>query len=443
MTPHGRRSRLLAPLLVGFLAAAAWPLSALSSQGISSNDASRVRGMLKDMYESIGKNYYDRDLQGLDWEARYEEYRDKISTTPSLSAGLGLVAGFVDGLGDSHTYFRPPTWSKRVEYGYDVGIVGNDAFILRVLPGTDAASKLRPGDRVLSINGNQVTRESYGRMQYILNLLTPQVATKVVVRGPDGSEREELVASKVIDGRALTVLGGPGFSTQMGDMVREMEDARYEMRLQSVVLDDLLISKMPTFLVEAGEIDRMISQARKHTTLVLDLRGNPGGFIVALQRLVGSVFEQDQFIGTRVTRFGRGRLSAPTRGNNAFTGRLIVLIDSASGSSAELFARVVQLERRGEVIGDRSAGVVKEAQFFPFAQGSQVILTYGASITSADVLMKDGLSLERVGVTPDSILLPTADDMASGRDPVMSHAAQLAGVALDPVAAAKLFQEKR
>lgn len=438
-----RPSRLRVLLLAAWLTTAAWPLSALSGQGISANDVSRVRGMLKDMYESIGKHYYDRNLQGLDWDARYEEYRERIATAPSLGAGLGLVAGFVDGLGDSHTYFQPPTWSKRVDYGYEVGIVGNNPYVLRVTPGTDAASKLHPGDRVLSLNGNQITRESFGRMQYILNLLTPQVATKVVVRAPDGSEREELVASRVIEGRALTVWGGPGFSAQLGDMVREMDAARYEIRQRSVVLDDVLVWKMPTFLGEPSEIDRVISQARKHQTVILDLRGNPGGYVVGLQRLVGSVFERDQLIGTRVTRAGRSRLSARTRGKNAFTGRLFVLIDSASGSSAELFARVIQLERRGEVIGDRSAGVVKESRLFPFAQGSQVILTYGASITSADVIMKDGVSLERVGVTPDLVLLPTADDLAAGRDPVMSHAAQLAGVTLDPVAAAKLFQDRR
>lgn len=398
--------------------------------------------MLKDMHESIEKYYYDRNLQGLDWDARYREYQDRISRAPSLSAGLGLVAGFVDGLGDSHTYFQPPTWSKRVDYGYDVGIVGSEPYVLRVKPDSDAASKLHPGDRILSINGNQITRESFGRMQYILNLLTPQVATRVVVRSPDGSEREELVESRIIEGRALTVLGGPGFSVQMGDMVREMESARHEIRQRSVVMNDVLIWKMPTFLSEPGEIDRMVSQARRHATLILDLRGNPGGFIETLRRLVGSVFDQEQFIATRVIRAGRVRLSAPTRGRDAFTGRLIVLIDSASGSSAELFARVMQLEHRGEIIGDRSAGVVKESRFFPFSQGSQVILTYGAMITSADVLMKDGLSLERVGVTPDLILLPTADDLAAGRDPVMSRAAELAGIALDPVAAAKLFQDK-
>ena len=424
------------------LAALSGSLLAQPPQVISSNDASRVRRMLKDVYEAIKKNYYDKALHGLDWDARYKEYNDRIGKVPSLSTGLGLVAGFVDGLQDSHTYFEPPSWSKHVEYGYEVGIVGEVPYILSVTPGSDAAAKLHPGDRVLGLNGNQVSRESFSRMQYILNLLTPQVATEVAIRGPDGVERKELVQSKVVEGRAMTVIGGSDFSTVIGDLERDMEAARYAMRQRWAEIGDVLIWKMPSFLADDGEIDRVISQARKHSTLILDLRGNPGGYIVALQRLVGSVFEQDQFVATRVTRAGRERLAAKTRGKNAFTGRLIVLIDSRSGSSAELFARVVQLEHRGEILGDRSAGAVMESRLFPFSQGTEVFLIYGASITSADAIMKDGASLERVGVTPDSVLLPTAEDLATGRDPVLSHAATLAGVALDPVAAAKLFQDK-
>jgi C-terminal processing protease CtpA/Prc len=58
------------------------------------------------------------------------------------------------------------------------------------------------------------------------------------------------------------------------------------------------------------------------------------------------------------------------------------------------------------------------------------------------VIMSDGNTLEKVGVTPDELLLPTPADLAAGRDPVLAHAAELAGLKLDPVEAAKLFPFK-
>jgi len=154
---------------------------------------------------------------------------------------------------------------------------------------------------------------------------------------------------------------------------------------------------------------------------------------------VGDIFEDEVKIADRVGRKDMKPEIAKSRGQKAYSGKVVVLIDAKSSSAAELFARLVQLRKRGVVMGDRSSGSVMEARRYTEHLGSDVVVFYGASITESDLVMSDGKSLEHTGVTPDEIVLPTAADMASGRDPVLSHAAATLGVKLSPEEAGKLM----
>jgi C-terminal processing protease CtpA/Prc len=64
------------------------------------------------------------------------------------------------------------------------------------------------------------------------------------------------------------------------------------------------------------------------------------------------------------------------------------------------------------------------------------------SATRADVIMPDGTRLEKVGVTPDTLLVPTPQEMSVGRDPVLAHAASLVGVELDAKKAGAVFRSE-
>jgi carboxyl-terminal processing protease len=197
---------------------------------------------------------------------------------------------------------------------------------------------------------------------------------------------------------------------------------------------------MPSFSVEPEFVDSVMSeQVKGNGALILDLRGNPGGYIVTLERLAGYFTDHDVKIADRKGRKEMKPMLGKTRGKDIFTGKLIVLVDSKSASCSEMFARLIQLEKRGIVLGDVSAGAVMQSRFYGQEMGVNTIVMYGASITDADVIMTDGKSLEHTGVRPDELILPTAEDMAARRDPVLVRAAELLNVKLDPVKAGAMF----
>jgi C-terminal processing protease CtpA/Prc len=176
----------------------------------------------------------------------------------------------------------------------------------------------------------------------------------------------------------------------------------------------------------------MVGKMRAHTGVVLDLRGNPGGYVDTLDRLLGGLFQNDLKILNRVGRDATKAVSATGRHHNAFTGRFAVLIDSESASASEVLARVVQLERRGFIVGDRSSGSVMEARLYPHEVALDSRVSYAISVTDADLVMTDGKSLEHVGVEPDTMILPTDQDLANNRDPALAKAAGLVGAKLSP-----------
>jgi C-terminal processing protease CtpA/Prc len=391
--------------------------------------------MLRTAYDDVKKYYYDPGLHGLDWDARFREYSAMIGRAHNMDNGLSVIAAFLYGLKDSHTYFVPPARADRFDSGYRFALVGDACFITQIRPNTDAATKLHIGDQVLQLDGFNVNRENIQDVQYFLKILTPRATEQLDVRSPAGEQRRVSVNSEIKANRQIS-----DSTTHMDywDTVRRIEDESHATRSRMVQHEDTAIWKLQYFNLDIDEVRRNINIARKHKTLILDLRGNPGGAIDSLKSMVSGLFDHDVKLYDRADRKESKPVIARHSGK-PYQGKLIVLVDAASGSCAELLARIVQIERRGSVIGDKTAGTVMESIIYRESQGNRTRIFYGFSVTDANLIMSDGKSLEKTGVVPDEVLLPTGADLAAGRDPVLARAAELAGIKLDTIAAGKMF----
>jgi len=272
-------------------------------------------------------------------------------------------------------------------------------------------------------------------LNFIFTVLRPQPGLAVVVATPNGERREVQLAASMRKTQEIRDLTGWGIF----DYLRDIENQIRDDRMRWVEVEDVMVLKFPHFAYSESEVDDVMKKARKRSGLVIDLRGNGGGSVETLRAFLGNFFDHEVKIGDRVTRNNTKAINAHSEGKHAFRNKLVIVTDSSSGSASEVLARVVQIEKRGVVVGDRSAGAVMEARHNQYKIGLGTILPYGASITEADLIMTDGKSLERVGVTPDEVLLPSGADLAAGCDPVLARAVELAGAKISPEAAHNLF----
>ncbi len=398
----------------------------------------RAHAILLQTYAEVKRNYYDPTYHGVDLDTTYKQLDARMNASQTINDSFRVIAAFLLQLHDSHTFFQPPMRTNHSTLGYEMEMVGDKCLITHIRPGTDAAIKLHVGDQVLALNHFIMRRADFSNMRYFLQTLSPAPTETLNLQSPSGERREVTLQALLRPGVPILDITSEG-SADFWKLVRDDEAMDHLNRQRFYESGDVILWKMPSFEVDTTTMDKMFSKARKHQTLVLDLRNNPGGSEDSLKYMLGHVFDHDVKLADRVSRKETKPILAKTAGSSAFTGKLIVLVNSQSASAAELFARVVQLEKRGLVVGDQSAGAVMEAHDYDESVGTDAKVFYGLSITSANLLMSDGKSLENTGVVPDDNSLPTAADLADSKDPVLSHALQLAGIPMDPVAAARLF----
>ena len=427
----------------GFLKAAAicavflFLVTTLRAQSLDRIERGRAKDMLNAVKKEIKSNYYDPTFHGIDLDARFKVAEEKLDKAASLGQAFGIIAQAVMELNDSHTRFFPPSRAAKFEYGWRMQMIGDKCFVTAVKPKSDAEAKgLKIGDEILSVEGFRPSRKEMWKINYYYNALSPRLGLNVKVQSPDAKEPRDLnIAAKVKQLKAFV---------NFNDLIREFElsDGGGEEH-RFVKIGGTTVWKMPSFMSEPTMIGNIMQgKISQSASLILDLRGNGGGYVVTLEELAGYFVEKDTKIADLKGRKEMKPQMAKSKGKDVFKGRLIVLVDANSGSAAEIFARFMQLEQRGVVIGDRSSGSVMQSRGVAMEMGVDTVVPYGMNLTNADVLMSDGKSLEHFGVTPQVQMLLTGADLSAQRDPVLAAALELLGQKVSPEQVGKMFPFK-
>jgi carboxyl-terminal processing protease len=405
-------------------------------QEITRFDRERDRMMLRTVENDLRQYYYDTTYHGLALATVFDSAEARIAAAESNSEAFLMIALTLNALHDSHTRFYPPHRTADAAYGWNLGMVGDSCYILNVGPTSDAATQgVKPGDRVIAVDRFAPTRGDRLNLEYFYYALAPRDAVRLTLQSPGDSVRSVVAQAKVTS-------RFPVMDLTHGDdiwrLIRQRQNVDRARRSRFWAFGtDVLVWRLPDFMVEGREIDRVVRRAQGFQALVIDLRGDPGGWESTLLRLAGAFVGADTF-GVRRQRTKTEQLRTDA-GGPRFTGTVVAVVDAQSASAAEMLAYLLQLRKRGTVVGDRTAGAVMEARGYEHSIGTEVVVFFYTSVTVADLVFADGTRLEGRGVIPNEIVLPSGADLAARRDPALARAITIAGHSLTPEAAGDLF----
>ncbi len=140
------------------------------------------------------------------------------------------------------------------------------------------------------MSGFTVNRGDFHDIQYYFNILAPQTAVSFDLLSPTGEARHAFVNTRVVSRKLILDLNNPSDLWEFKHM-GEKEDIAARSRI--VELGDIAIWKLKEFNLDSDQIERALGIARKHKTLILDLRGNPGGTVTSLKSIAGGLFDHD------------------------------------------------------------------------------------------------------------------------------------------------------
>ncbi|HEU5136543.1 MAG TPA: carboxy terminal-processing peptidase, partial [Steroidobacteraceae bacterium] len=159
------------------------------------------------------------------------------------------------------------------------------------------------------------------------------------------------------------------------------------------------------------DVRRLINElkAEKIDGLVLDLRGNGGGYLPEATALTGLFVDKGPVVQLKVTT-GELEVQDDPEPGVAYSGPLAVLVDRFSASASEIFAGAIQDYHRGVVLGQRTFGKGTVQNLVPLDRWSPRPVNGQLTVTIGKFYRVTGESTQHRGVEPD-VTLPSQIDM--------------------------------
>lgn len=319
----------------------------------------------------------------------------------------GMISGLAASLNDPYTFFLPPAESKQFAsdisgsfegVGMQIDIKDGVLTVVSPLKGTPAeAAGIKAGDQILKIDGEST--KGLDVTKAVAKIRGPKgtVVAFSILRAGWGAPREIKVTRAVINVPVVTTTA--------------RKDGIFVIALSEFTANspDLFRNALREF-IQSGD-----------TSLILDLRGDPGGYLEAAVDVAswflpsGDVVVSEDYAGHQPTIVHR------SYGYDIFNKnlRMVILVDGGTASASEILADSLRTHGVAKLVGVNTFGKGVVQQLFDVTPETSL------KITVARWLGPDGEQIPHTGITPD-VNVPVSDaGIKAGKDPQMDKAVEL------------------
>jgi carboxyl-terminal processing protease len=317
----------------------------------------------------------------------------------------GAIGGLANSLGDPYTYFMPPQEKSLFEQdvkgtfggvGMQIGVKDGVLTVIAPLKGSPAErAGIKKGDKVYRIDAATTTGMDVDKALYL-------------IRGEIGKAvRLSLIREGVKEPIEVSVV-------------------REEIKVPTIDTEkkgDVFIIRLYGFPATGADLFRNALREfvqSGSSKLVLDLRGNPGGYLEVAVDMASWFLPSGSVVVSEEEKSGPGKVYR-SRGYDVFGDKfhMVILIDGGSASAAEILSGALSQHGVATLVGTKSFGKGSVQELVPITDDTSLKVTIARWITP------NGTNLSAGGLDPDVIVPYTKEDADAGRDPQLDKAIEL------------------
>lgn len=334
------------------------------------------------------------------WNKVNESY---IGSTDPQEMVYGAISGMVAALGDPYSDFLKPADNQKFS-----------ADLLGQFDGIGAELTTQNGQIIVVAPLSESPAEKAG------------LKAKDIILEIDGASTVDMSLSQAVDkirGRAGTQVKLKVLRSGT-DNPLEFTITRANIKVDSVIYQTTNVSGKKIAILKVNQFgddtmalaDKYAAQisADKVQGIILDLRNNPGGYLQTSVDFSGLFLDSGKTAVLEVDKNGK-KTEYKTTGDPVLKNySLIVLTNGGSASAAEIVTGAIKDNSRGKVVGEKTFGKGNVQALESLSGGAAL------KITIAKWLTPSGTEINKVGITPDIVIVSPADTNAG--DPQLDKA---------------------